>query len=132
MNILNWVTTCIAEAKMKWNRRAATTVLQLQYNSIVYIMGGTDQQETDDFVGQVLVEANQIIRQKYSGFLALIAPYHDPSLADDLPQLSLIVEATEDKVPGIWFYQGAVQQAIKYDFPLEKGKFSAELLLVWA
>jgi hypothetical protein len=95
-------------------------------------MGQKDDQETDDFVASVIAEASQIIRYKYEGFVAVIAPYDDIGLPKDLPQLSLLVGADKYEVPGVWFYQGALQEYLKYDFPMEKGKFNSEMLLVWA
>ena len=93
MNVYNWISASITEGTLKWSRRAANTVLQFKYNALVYIMGQKDDQETDDFVASVVAEASQIIRYKYEGFVAVIAPYDDIGLPKHLPQLSLLVGA---------------------------------------
>ena len=59
------------------------------------------------------------MREYYKGVVALIVPFEDKTLPNDIAQLSLILEATEDQLPGIYVVYGSIERTARYEFPLK-------------
>lgn len=62
-----------------------------------------DQSEVkDDWIADMFSEVNGVMRSSFSGSLTFITPYNNLSLPKDIAQLSLLTEASKDKLPAIY------------------------------
>jgi hypothetical protein len=57
----------------------------MQYHGIFYIIPNSQVNEERDWLGKTFLEATGDVRDNHGGVLALIAPFVDPSLPEDIP-----------------------------------------------
>jgi hypothetical protein len=49
-----------------------------------------------------MAEVSREIRDRFSGSIAIIAQLNDPNVPEDMAPISLLCEATDNNLPGIW------------------------------
>lgn len=80
----------------------------------------------------MMVEVSTELRAQFQGTLAIISQLYDPNLPADIPQISLLCEATAEQAPGIWLVHSRSEKTLKYSYPLEKNKINVQMILTWA
>jgi len=89
---------------MTYGRRAAGILSGLKYNALVYIMPDREDQSDvkDDWLADMFSEVAGVMRSSFTGSLTFITPYNDLRLPKDIAQISLLTEASKDKLPAIY------------------------------
>jgi len=79
-----------------------------------------------------MLDVAKNLRFDFKGAFALISPFEDVSLPEEIAQLSLLCEATREILPAVFLVHPGLEVTYYYQYPLEKGKVNAEMLLLWA